>query len=272
MPLVEAVRKEFGRMLPLYLRKPGDKRKDKIKPEDGTPVGKLDVYAQDRLIRVVKRFFPNDVFLAEEDMKSPKEIKKILADQTTYQWSIDGLDGTGNRGMRLLSFGAMLALRKGNKIVLAILFRPADEKLTKDGFFFATEKGAFNWRGDLGKYKRIRTAKPGQLERTTVLLEGSSKKFGKPPLSNLVVNITTRASLSSVIAATTVARGEASAYVCEGNKVWDIWPAWRVIESAGGCIANFDGERPTVNNCEDVVIAANPTDLAEALASLNKEG
>ncbi|MBI3589566.1 MAG: hypothetical protein HY093_04125 [Candidatus Liptonbacteria bacterium] len=110
MDFIEEVRREFVSLIPLYLRTTHSNRDDKIK-SDGTPVGNIDVYAGDRLRSLILRRFPSDVIIAEEDEKSPEEVARILADKTTRQGSADGLDGTGNRGMRLLSYGAMLSLR-----------------------------------------------------------------------------------------------------------------------------------------------------------------
>jgi fructose-1,6-bisphosphatase/inositol monophosphatase family enzyme len=103
----------------------------------------------------------------------------------------------------------------------------------------------------------------------TVLLEGSSKAFFQEPIVSLGEKVTTRASLSSCIAATTVARGDATALITKGNKPWDTWPAILMISEAHGVVTNYQGQVVTPDNCGDIVAAANFEDSLELIKLLN---
>lgn len=260
----------FRNLLPFYIGTVHETSGDKIKiKDDGTPVGNLDTHALELLRNLISDYFPGDFTLGEEDKKDEEEIREILAHGNQLQWMIDGLDGTGNRRMRSLSYGAAIARKRGREILYAAIFRPTDEKLYGDGFFWAERGGgARQWCGDCKDYHSLKTAAPGALERITVMLEGSSKKFFKPPLTELGKAITTRPSWSSSIAATTVALGKASAFVTIENKPWDNWPAWLLIEEAGGIVTDWNGGVLTPENCGNMVAAANETDHATILKFL----
>ncbi len=100
------------------------------------------------------------------------------------------------------------------------------------------------------------------------MLEGSSKKFFKPPISLLGSRITVRPGMSTCVAATTVAMGRADAFVSVGNKPWDNWPAWLLIEEAGGIITDFNGKPCTPERCGDMVAAINQEKLDTILEAL----
>ena len=273
----------FEELLPLYVPKAhgkvGTKVRTKVRAEQGDtePVTDLDNYTLARLRGLIIGWFPGDYTIGEEDTKSPAEIARILADQTNYYWTIDGLDGTWHFIRGSWSYGAMVSRRQGNRILYAAIFRPVDMALCGTGFFFAElGEGAWEWCRDDNEYHQLHTAPfgdpkkvPRALERTTVLLEGGSKLFFTGSVASLGAQVTTRPSLSSCIAATTVARGDASALVTKGNKPWDTWPAIGIIEAAGGIVTNHRGEPRQLHNCGDMVAAANEDDLAGILKLLN---
>lgn len=260
----------FLDLTPRYVGNPHDKRDDKIK-NDGTPVGNLDIYAMEKLQRLISKYFPGETTIGEEDKRGAEQMHRLLDDQEQYQWTIDGLDGTGNRSMGTNSFGAMISRRHGGKILFAATYRPADELLRGNSFFYAVHgEGTWQWCGKCDKYHRLLTAKHGELERLTVMLEGSSKKFFKPPISVLGLEITTRPGFSSCIASTTVAMGKASALVTVDHDPWDDWPNACLIKEAGGTVTDWQGKSWTPN-CRNMVAAANPEDHARIVQVLNRK-
>jgi len=110
-----------GKLEPLYLGGAHTKRDDKIKP-DGTPVGNLDIFSGERFKAIVQRRFPEAVFLAEENQRGPEGVARALADKESLICSIDGLEGTGNRGAGLFSYGSSVSLLRGEQITLGVDF------------------------------------------------------------------------------------------------------------------------------------------------------
>jgi len=77
--------------------------------------------------------------------------------------------------------------------------------------------GAWVWCQECSEFYKLQTARPGELERMLVFLEGSSKKFANEPVSTLVRLVTTGVSVSSTVATTSVALTKGSAIVTAGN-------------------------------------------------------
>jgi fructose-1,6-bisphosphatase/inositol monophosphatase family enzyme len=271
-------------LMPLYIPRAhsnvGTKVRTKPREEgDEEPVIDLDNHSLEILRRLVLKHFAGDLTIGEEDKKSSMDMAALLAEQTRGIWTIDGLDGTWSFSRRTRSYGAMLSRRIGGRIHFAAAFRPIEMRCDGTGFFVAEhEKGAWEWCSDCKTNHKLRTAAPGRfdsesnpraLERFTALLEGSSKNFGRTPVVFLVEKETTRASLSSCVAATTVARGDASALVAKGNKPWDNWPAALLIQEAGGVVTDFQGNPIATENCGDMIAAANEEALLKILEILN---
>jgi len=261
------LRRLFVKLTPAYIGTNHTSVGDKIvSKHDGTPVGDLDNQTLRELRALISKHFPEDFTIGEEDQKSEEEMRRILARKNQRQWTIDGLDGTGNRRMGTLSFGAMVSLRLRDEILFAAIFRPADEECRGGGFFFAERgKGAWIWCDEHNEYERLRTAREGKLERIVVMLEGSSKKFPRLQIAHLIGKVTTRSSFSTCVAATSVAMGRASAFVSVENQPWDNWPAWLIIEEAGGIVTDQLGRRATPENCGNMLAAGNATDHATLL-------
>lgn len=263
-------------LMPRFIGAAHQKMDTKVKL-DGTPVTSLDNYALERFRSFIAARFPDHCTIGEEDKRNAEEISRILGRDGQYQWSIDGLDGTWHYEAGTNSYGAAIALRCGRKLLYAMIFRPVDMTLRGNGFFCAErDGGAWEWCGCKecgGKYHRLHTV-PHNSRRLTVLLEGSSKKFWTTAVRNIGAEITTRPSLSSCIAATTIARGEsleARALVTSGHKPWDAWPIVLMIEEAGGMVTNHQGNLLySVNDCSDIIAAANPTDHSRIAELLNR--
>jgi len=251
----EALRSLFFWLMPNYLGRAHEGIGDKIK-KDGTPVGSLDHLALAELRRVVLEFFPDDRTVGEED-----GARAAYSAEGQPEWNLDGLDGTGNRRMGTNSYGGALSRRRGDEVLYAAIFRPVDQALRGNGFFYAERnKGAWQWCEKHGIYHRIHTARENELERPVVMLEGSSKKLFRPPVSELGKVITARPSFSACVATTTVAQGRASALVAVDNAPWDNLPAILFVKEAGGIVTDWNGDPLTFQTCGNIIAAGNAAD------------
>ncbi len=238
---------------------------------DHTPVTDLDHYALESFRRLIEKHFPDQYTIGEEDLLSPDELRRLMFMMNEPQWSIDGLDGTWHFQAGTNSYGAAIARRLGSWVEEAIIFRPIDWALHRSGFFWAARgKGAWEWCSCTkcgGTYNRLRTAKHNH-RRLVVMLEGSSREFwNNAALANIGKTLTTRPSLSSCIAATTVARGnaEARAVVTARQNPWDGWPIALFIDEAGGVVTDHAGKPYSAHDCSNLVAAANREDHAAIL-------
>lgn len=264
-----ALMRLFLRLLPSYIGEAGVGIGTKIKPSDGTPVADLDNYALAEIRKLIEQHFPADCIIGEEDGKSAAEIQQIINRQNQFQWTVDGLDGTGNARAGLNSYGAAVARKRGNQILFAAIFLPIDYALRRNGFLWAENgQDAREWLDREGRFIILKTASVGDLDRMVVTLEGSSRRLFEPPVTNLGSSKTTRCSFSSCVAASAVARGRASALVTVGNMPWDNWPAIGIIEAAGGIVTDWQGNPRNLASCENMIAAGNAQDLAEVVESL----
>lgn len=262
----------FLNLLPRYIGTAHKRADTKVsmKP-DQTELTDLDNGSLAELRALIGKHFPNDFTIGEEDKRNESQIQEILARRDQPQWTIDGLDGTWHFVRGTNSYGAMVARRMGDQILYAAIWRPVDMALRGNGFFYAEhENGAWEYCSDCRGCHRLRAAQRDKLERLTVLLEGSSKNFYKPPISSLGQKVTTRPSLSSCIAATTVARGDATAVITVGHEPWDAWPIILFVEQSGGIVTDWKGNHVTPENCGNIIAAANETDHGHLLGLLNQ--
>ena len=253
----------FNSFLPEYIGTTHHRASTKIKA-DNTPAGDLDNDTLESIRALVLDHFPGDYTIGEEDKKDGKEMQEILGRSDQYQWSIDGLDGTGNLRLKTSSFGTMIARRKGNDILYAAIFRPTDEMVRGDGFFYAEHgKGVWQWCSEHWMYEQLNQPESPS-GRLVVMLEGSSKKFFRPPISEMGQKVTVRPGFSSSVAITTVVLqdndGEKSALVMAENKPWDMWPALLFIREFGGIVTDWQGNPAMPDNCGSIIATVNQTD------------
>ncbi len=100
----------FDSLAPHYIATAHAEMATKIKADD-TPVGSLDHFTLAQLRKTISDCFPGDDIIGEEDNRSAEELTEILK-SIFPQWSVDGLDGTGNHALGTNSFGGMVARRK----------------------------------------------------------------------------------------------------------------------------------------------------------------
>lgn len=259
----ETLRETFKSLLPDYIGGAHEWLGDKIKG-DGTPVGSLDHRADTKLLNLVRIFFPDDNTVGEEDET------KTEARPGQAEWSRDGLDGTGNRRMGLNSYGGALSRRQGDSILYAAVFKPYDQMTRGNGFYYAERgKGAWQACAEHTCYHQLLTARDGELERITVMLEGSSKKiFKSPEISALGKILTTRTGFSSCVAAIAVASGHASALVTVDNAPWDNLSSALFIQEAGGIVTDWSGNSLTFANSRNMIAAGNAADHAAIMQAM----
>lgn len=249
--------------MPAYIGTAQSRMGDKVTQKtDETPVGNLDFLAMEKLRECIARYFPDDRTLGEEDRLDFSGMQRILADQDNYYWTIDGLDGTGNRQIET-TFGGMVARRKGNILLYAAIFRPIDEKMYGNGFFEAErEYGAWRWYGEK-THLQLHATPHDSSKRHLVMMEGSSKKFfASPRIGNLGKTVTTRSSVSNCFAATAFASGQANGFLTVENQPWDTWPAILFITEAGGIVTDWDGNPISPAQCGNFIAAGNEEDHA----------
>jgi len=213
-------------------------------------VTEIDRSAEDTIIGILKKAYPDHAFLGEESGKH--EGKEGGSAQ--YEWIIDPLDGTTNFLYGIPHFAVSIALKKDGKLDQAVIYDPM-----KDDLFYASRGG-----GAFLNKRRIRVSK--RLSLSNALLT-----TGIPYLPEHSENIDNYFNtMKAMIIDTAGVRRPGSApldlaYVAAGRydgfwefalHEWDIAAGVLLVQEAGGLIGDLNGGSTHLETGN--IVAANP--------------
>ena len=95
-------------------------------------VTEIDRAAEDTIIGILKKAYPDHAFVGEESGKHEGSANS----STRYEWIIDPLDGTTNFIYGIPHFAVSIALKKDGKLDQAVIYDPM-----KDDLFHASRGG-----------------------------------------------------------------------------------------------------------------------------------
>ena len=198
------------------------------KKADGTLVSAADHGSDARIIKILRKAFPDDAILTEESGE--------LAGSNDYRWIVDPLDGTHNFLAGIPLFGILLALEKAGEIILSVCAFPLIEEL------FVAEKG----KGAFLNGKRIHVSKERSLHGGMFLADGNSElrmdaifKDIRPFRDH---GCRFRMLGEGPFCWSRVAMGTAIAAVMHRGKIWDVAAPALLVEEAGGKVTDFRGK------------------------------
>jgi myo-inositol-1(or 4)-monophosphatase len=218
-------------------------------------VTEVDRAAEDTIIGILKKAYPDHSFLGEESGKH--EGTKTSAsqnDSSHYEWIIDPLDGTTNFLHSIPHYAVSIALKKDGKLDQAVIYDPM-----KDDLFYASRGG-----GAFLNKRRIRVSK--RLSLTNALLT-----TGFPYLDAHNENIDNYFNTLKVLMVNTAGirrPGSASldlAYVAAGRydgfwefalNEWDIAAGILIVQEAGGLVGDLKGGNSHLETGN--IVAASP--------------
>jgi myo-inositol-1(or 4)-monophosphatase len=193
-------------------------------------VTEVDRLSEDKIIRIIKRNFPEHGILTEES--------KGWETKSEYQWVIDPLDGTTNYAHNFPTFCVSVALEKSGKIVLGAVFNPVLDEL----FWTIKGKGAF-----LNK-KRIFVSQTKKLSQS-LLATGFPYDIRTSKENNLnyFANFAKRAQAvrragSAALDLCYLAMGRFDGFWELKLHPWDTAVGALLVEEAGGKVTDFRGK------------------------------
>jgi len=209
-------------------------------------VTEIDRSAEDAIIGILKRAYPDHAFLGEESGEHKGKGQ--------YEWIIDPLDGTTNFLYGIPHFAVSIALKKDGKLDQAVIYDPM-----KDDLFYASRGG-----GAFLNKRRMRVSK-------RLSLSGALLTTGFPYRSNQtdLVEPYFKTLKALMIDTAGVRRpGAASldlAYVAAGRydgfwefdlHEWDIAAGVLIIQEAGGLVGDLKGGNTHLTSGD--IVAASP--------------
>ncbi|HEV8471708.1 MAG TPA: inositol monophosphatase family protein [Methylomirabilota bacterium] len=193
---------------------------------DHTPVTQADREAEQTIVEMLGRAFPDWGFLGEEfGAKGPAEVR----------WIIDPIDGTKNFVRRIPVWATLLALEARGEIVAGVIYNPATDELC------AARRGG----GAFVNGERVRVSDVATLGGAT-LLHAGLKLYREAGLWDGLVRLVDatdrQRGFGDYLGYTLVASGRAEIYTEVDLKPWDLAPCKIVVEEAGGRFTDLAGQ------------------------------
>lgn len=198
-----------------------------------------DIASEKAIISVLGEAFPGSAFHSEEAGYKEGE---------NWLWVIDPIDGTHNFVFGLPYYAISIAGVRENKFIVGLIYLPE----TKDCFFAYKNKGAYMNGKKIGvssrdKLEQSMIAYDNQFHRHQLML----KNF-KPVIDSC---FTVRILGSAAIDLCKVAEGVLDARILHKPKLVDFAAGVIIVEEAGGCVTDINGENVTLNSSS--IVASN---------------
>jgi len=220
-------------------------------------VSEVDQKAEERILSIISKKYPNDSVLAEES--------GLSKESSDNQWLIDPLDGTTNYIHNFPHYAVSIALQKNKELILGVVYDPFKQEL------FTAEKG----QGALLNNHKIRVS-----ERTNI--EGALLGTGIPFREGQDVEQYIETLKSFIKESAGIRRAGAAAldlaYVASARldgfwetklNPWDIAAGIVIVREAGGLITDLEGGENYFDTGN--ILAANVKILKSMLKHLRKK-
>ena len=195
---------------------------------DRNLVTDIDLKAEERIIKLIKKDYPDDDILSEES--------RYRFSNSEFKWIIDPLDGTHNYIHNIEIFGVSIALEFEGEVVLGVIYMP----LTRELYIGQKGEGAYL------NGKRINVSKR-PLPQATMVYDSSIRYNKKAMLTGLgelvdkVFNV--RMFGSTCRSLSYLASGKVDLEIEYNDKIWDFAAGLLLVEEAGGKATDFQGKR-----------------------------
>ena len=193
-------------------------------------VSEVDREAEDQIIRILRKAYPDHAILAEESGATAGR-------NDDYQWIIDPLDGTTNFLHGFPQFAVSIGLKHKGRLYQGVVYDPIRQEL-----FTASQGG-----GALLNDRRIRVSKQVGLSGALV---GTGFPFRQPQHLEAYLNMFRavhqdtagiRRAGSAALDLAYVAAGRLDGFWEIGLSPWDMAAGVLLIREAGGLVGDFAG-------------------------------
>jgi myo-inositol-1(or 4)-monophosphatase len=221
-------------------------------------VTQVDQAAEQAIIDIVRKAYPEHGFLAEESGASQQH--------SEYVWIIDPLDGTTNFIHGFPQYCVSIAIRHRGALAHGVVYDPNRNEL------FTASKG----RGAFLNDRRIRVSKCTRLGEALVgtgfpFKEGARIDLYSKQLKNIMQSTAgVRRAGAAALDLAYVACGRLDAFWELGLSPWDMAAGALLIQEAGGLVGDLRGDDGYLQSGE--VACATPKIFAALLEALRPQG
>jgi myo-inositol-1(or 4)-monophosphatase len=217
-------------------------------------VTEVDRAAEQAIIEILRRAFPDHAILAEESGASSGS-----AGRSEYTWIIDPLDGTTNFIHGFPQYAVSIALRHKDLLTQAVIYDPSKNEL------FTATRG----RGAYLNERRIRVSKRAQMAdaligtgfpfRELASLEEYLAMFRE--ITKCTAGI--RRAGAAALDIAYVAAGRLDGFWEIGLSPWDMAAGALLVQEAGGLVGDFRGDPGYLESGR--IVCGNPKIFAQLL-------
>jgi len=218
-------------------------------------VTQVDRAAEQAIIDVIRRAYPEHSFIAEESGAS-------AGARPEFQWVIDPLDGTTNYIHGFPQYCVSIALEHKGVLTQAVVYDPAKNEL------FTASRG----RGAYLDDRRMRVSKCAQLADALVGTGFPFKELARIDLYMRQLRTLmgacagVRRAGAAALDLAYVAAGRLDAFWEMGLSRWDMAAGALLIQEAGGLVSDLDGKAGFLDSGD--IAAATPKVLPQLLDAL----
>ena len=207
-------------------------------------VSDADIQAEQEIIQILRKTYPNHGILAEESGEQHG--------QDEYQWVIDPLDGTTNFLHGIPHFAISIAFRHKNRLEAGLIYDPIRQEM------FTASRG----QGAQINDRRIRVSGINMLENA---LLGTGFPFRHPQHQPAYLKffnslfgkcVEIRRAGAASLDLSYVAAGRLDAFWEMSLKPWDIAAGALIVQEAGGLVSDFSGGNDFMKSGH--IVAGNP--------------
>lgn len=204
---------------------------DQIEEKDkNSLVSYVDKTAEEMIVKRLSKILPEAGFITEEDTVTQSS-------ESAMVWIIDPLDGTTNFLHKIPHFGVSIALRKGNEIIIGVVYDVMREEC------FHACKGMGSFCND----RKISVSDISNVSES-MLATGFpySNTYDKEPLINTLKYWLTEARGirrfgAAAVDLCFVASGRIECYYETSLNIWDVAAGILIVEEAGGTVTDYFG-------------------------------
>lgn len=218
---------------------------------DNSLVTKIDSLAEEKIIQIIQKTFPNHKIMAEESGSQGA---------SGYCWYIDPIDGTTNYSRRVPICGVNIALAKDNQVILGVFFNPFTSEL------YTAEK-------DFGSFlnnQKITTSTVSQLSNAILAFSYSHDPAIREKVARmsapLMASRTKREYGSVAYELALVASGRLDGSINIGHNDWDYATGSILVKEAGGLVIDFTGKNWELTG--KFIVAVGNKELGRTLQKL----
>jgi myo-inositol-1(or 4)-monophosphatase len=193
-------------------------------------VTSVDRQAEERIVRVLHKHFPDHSILAEEETN-------IAGSQDVYRWIVDPLDGTTNFAHAYPHFSVSIALERQGEIILGLVYDPLRREV------FKATKGC----GAFLNEESIQTSKVRELDKALLATGFPYDRRERAEFylsffkAFMVRSQGTRRNGSAALDLCYLACGRIDGFWEFKLHPWDTAAASIIVREAGGTLTDFSG-------------------------------